>query len=182
MRTIQDLRKLAELNLCDECFLKYKALIEPNIREWLIKPLSDWRTVESHITQMVMKINGVFKGDSNFIALDEGDDEKFADEVDAEAFRRIKKWSFKRKIDFLNKKGILQDASHRLLDGVRKVRNTIHEEYFELSERDLTLFYVASAIASQIYMVTMFPMARISQNYISNAEKTAEYWLLKINK
>jgi len=183
MRTIQDLRKLAELNLCSDCFLKYKALIEPNVKQWLFKPLSDWRTVESYVTQMVMKIKGVFKGELIFISLDEGDDEKYADEVDAKAFRKIKKWSFKRKIDFLHKNGILQDSSHRFLDKVREVRNTIHDEFVELSEKDLTLFYMASAITSQIYMATMYsPKMNISPNLISNAEKIAEQLLLKIAK
>ncbi len=168
------------MNLCSECFLKYKALIEPNVKEWLFKPLSDWRTVESYVTQMVMKNKGVFKGESIFISLDEGDDEKYADAVDAKAFRKIKKWSFKQKIDFLHNKGILPDATHKFLDAVREVRNTIHDEFSELSEKDLALFYMASAITSQIYMATMYPMAKVTSDFVANAEKVAEHWLLKI--
>lgn len=180
MRNIQDLRKLAELNLCSECFLKYKALIEPNVKEWLFKPLSDWRTVESYVTQMVMKLKGIFKGDSIFISLDEGDDEKYTDEVNAKAFRKIKRWGFKQKIDFLHDEGILLDSTHRFLDKVREVRNTIHDEYAELSEKDLALFYMASAITSQIYMATMYPMASVTSNFVANAEKVAEQLLLNI--
>lgn len=60
MRTIKDLRKLAELNFCDRCFQEYKALIEPTIEGWLLVPLADWRQIDSEITQMVMKNEKVF--------------------------------------------------------------------------------------------------------------------------
>ena len=183
MRTIQDLRKVAELNLCNDCFLKYKAVIEPTIKQWLFKPLSDWRVVESYATQMAMKIKGVFKGQLIFLSLDEGDDEKYADEVDAKAFRKIKKWNLKQKIDFLHKNGVLQDSSYRFLNKVREVRNRIHDEFAELSEQDFTLFYMASAITSQIYMATMHNLGEnTSTNLKSNAEKVAEQLLLKIAK
>jgi hypothetical protein len=62
----------SELNLCEVCFREYKALIEPT-KSWLFKPLSDWRTVESHVTQMTMKFKGVFKCRLSIISLDEGE-------------------------------------------------------------------------------------------------------------
>lgn len=86
MRTIEGLRKLAELNLCGDCFQKYKMLIEPSIKNWLSKPISKWREAESYITQMVMKTKGVFKGKTTIISFDESEEEKVADEVDVKAF------------------------------------------------------------------------------------------------
>lgn len=159
-------------------------LIEPSIKNWLSKPISDWREAESYITQMVMKTKGVFKGKTTIISFDESEEEKVADEVDVKAFKKIKYSSFKWKIVFLHKKGILGDSSYRLLDKAREVRNTIHDEPIiaELSEQDYTLFYVASAISSQIWSATMIDWEEdISANLKSNAEKVAEQWLSRIN-
>lgn len=184
MRNIEGLRKLAELNLCGDCFQKYKMLIEPSIKNWLSKPISDWREAESYITQMVMKTKGVFKGKTTIISFDESEEEKVADEVDVKAFRKIKYWKFKWKINFLHEKGILGDSSYKLLDKAREVRNTIHDEPIiaELSEQDYTLFYIASAISSQIWSATMIDWEEdISVNLKSNAEKVAEQWLSRIN-
>jgi len=184
MKTIEDLRKLAELNLCKNCFQKYKAMIEPSMRNWLSEPLSDRREVESYITQIVMKTKGIFIGDTIIISFEEGEEEKVADEVDVKAFKKTKKWSFKRKIDYLYEKGILENCSYRLLDRARKVRNKIHGEPIttELSEQDYSLFYVTSVIASQIWSAKMHGWKEdISTNLKSNAEKIAKQWLSKIN-
>jgi hypothetical protein len=184
MRTIESLRKVAELNLCEDCFQKYKMVIEPSIKSWLSKPISDWREAESYITQIVMKTKGVFKGKRTIISFDESEEKKVADEVDVNTFRNIKYWKFKWKIDFLHKKGILGDSSYRLLDKAREVRNTIHDEPIiaELSEQDYTLFYIASAISSQIWSATMIDWGEdISANLKSNAEKVAKQWLSRIN-
>jgi len=183
MRTIEALRKFAELNLCKDCFWKYKALIEPTIKIWLSQPLSDWRQAESQITQMVMKTKGVFKGKTIIISLDKGDEDKCANQLDVKAFRRIEKWGFKQKIDCLHENGILQDSSYRLLDRAREVRNKIHVEpvVAELSEQDYILFSMASAITSQIWSAMMQGWEEnISANIRSNAEKVAEQWLSRI--
>jgi len=182
MKTIEDLRKVAELNLCGSCFQKYKTLIEPTIRDWLSKPLGDWSVVESQVTQMVMKNEGVFKGKTIFISLDAGSNEKYSDEVDVKAFQKIEKWNFKRKIDYLHKNGILEDSSYRFLDKARKVRNRIHNEFAQFSEQDRTLFYIANMVTYQIWSATMVDWEEgISTNFKSNAEKVAEECLLKLN-
>jgi hypothetical protein len=185
MVTIEYLRSLAELNLCDNCFQKYKALIEPTIKNWLAKPLSDWRQVESYVTQMAMKAKGVFKGKMWVISLNKGEEEKVADYVNVKAFREIEKWGFKRKIDYLHSKGILQDSAYSLMDMARLIRNTIHEDPLiaELSEQDYALFSVASAIASQIWSALMIDWGvAISSNIRSNAEKVAEQWLNQLKR
>jgi hypothetical protein len=174
MKTIEDLRKMAKLNLCESCFQKYKMLIEPTIRDWLLKPLSDWREVESQITQIVMKTKGVFKGKIVFIHLDEDSNDEYSDEVDVKAFHKIKKWSFKRKIDFLHENGILQDSSYKLLDKAREVRNRIHDEFAQFSEQDRTLFYIANIVIFQIWYATMYDLGEdMATNLKSNAERIA---------
>lgn len=179
--SLKNLRKIAELNLCEDCYEKYKALLEPTIEKWLFNPLRDWRDVESCITRMVMKSKGVFKSDLIFISIDE-DSNKFANEVDVKTFREIKKWAFKRKIDYLKKEGILGDSSYNFLDRVRKIRNRIHELFNEFSEQDLALFSLAREVTFQIYNATMFNLGdAMSKNIKSNAEKVAKHWLSKIN-
>jgi len=180
--SIKSLRKMAELNLCKDCYEKYKALLEPTIEKWLFNPLSDWRDVESCITRMVMKLEGVFKSDIIFISINENSN-KFADKVDVKAFRGIKKWSFKKKIDYLKKHGILAESSYNLLDRVREVRNKIHDIFSEFSQQDLALFSLARGITYQIYDATILSFGdTMSKNMKSNAEKVAEYWLSKINE
>jgi hypothetical protein len=181
MKTIEDLRRFAELNLCKDCFYKYKALIEPTIENWLSKPLSDWRQTESYVTQVVMKTRGVFKGKKIPISFDKGEEEKIANEVDVKAFREIEMWRFRQKIDYLYKNRILGDFSYRLLNKARKVRNRIHDEPIitEFSQQDYTLFNMASIVASQLWNATMIDWGKdISINLKSNAEKVAEQWLL----
>ncbi len=71
MNTIEDLGNVAELNLCKSCFQKYKMIIEPTIRDWLSKPLEDWRDIESDINEMVMITKGVFKDEIKFLYIAE---------------------------------------------------------------------------------------------------------------
>jgi hypothetical protein len=181
MITTEYLRNLAELNLCENCFQKYKALIEPTIKNWLAKPLSDWRQAEAYVTQIAMKTKGVFKGKTWVISFNKGEEEKVADYIDVKAFRRIEKiMGFKDKIDYLHKNEILQDSSYSLLDKAREARNKIHAEPIlaELSEEDYTLFSMASWIASQIWSAIRFDWEdEIVTNIKSNTEKVAEQWL-----
>lgn len=181
--SIKKLRKIAELNLCENCYGTYKAILEPTIKQWLFKPLNDWRQVESDITQMVMKLKGVFKTDKIFLSLDEDSNEKYANEVDVKTFRKISYgWGFKKKIQYLKKKGVLQDSSYNLLYRVNQIRNRIHDPFKEFSEQDFALFYWASAITRQIHSATVFSkLEHISENLKSNAENLAQQLLSRIN-
>jgi hypothetical protein len=179
MKTIEDLGKFAELNLCRDCFLKYKELIEPKIKIWLSQPLSDWRQAERQITQIVMKTKGVFKDKMVWvISFDESEEEEVADYVDVKAFREIeKKWGIKRKIDYLHEKGIVGDSSFKLLHEARETRNKIHIDA-GFSEEDYVLFSIASLITSQIMSAITFDWEEeIITNTKFNTEKVAEQWL-----
>ena len=174
---INKLRGIAKLNFCKECYAKYTAFIEPNIRP-LSQPLPDWRGAESTLTQLVMKHKGVFKGDVIFIAIDNDMDEKWPGQVDVIAFKEIKKWSLKRKLDYLRRHGILQNASYAFLNKVREIRNKIHEEFYDFSEEDMTLFRYARFITDQISGAILYDMPEtFSATMTSNAEKMAEQLL-----
>ena len=44
---LEKLRKLAEFNLCKDCYEKYEALIEPSFKEILSSPLAGWPETEA---------------------------------------------------------------------------------------------------------------------------------------
>jgi hypothetical protein len=167
------------LNLCKDCFWKYKAIIEPSIKRYLSQPLSDFRQAESQITQIVMKTKGVFKGKTWVLSFNKGEEEKVDAYVDVKAFRKVEKMGFKDKIDYLHKSGILQDFSYSIVDKARKARNKIHIEPIlaELSEEDYALFSMANWITSQIWSAIRFDWEeKIITNIKSNTEKVAEQW------
>jgi hypothetical protein len=183
MTTLQQLRKLAELNFCSDCFQKYIALIEPTIKEWVSKPLSDWREAETWITQLTMRAKGAFKrNDEGILSLNEDEFEAYPDLVDAKKYRKVKKWNLKRKLDYLHKQGVLGDCSYKFLDAIRKIRNrTIHEELTEFSDQDLAMFHMANVIASQLFFIDLPTLPEdIISNIKVNVEKTALQLLLKI--
>jgi hypothetical protein len=173
---------MAELNLCDSCFQKYKAFLEPTIQSTiqslLLRPLADWIETESEITQMVMKNKGIFKGEIIVISLG-NEESEVADMVnDVKAFRKIKKWRIKDKIDYLHDTGILQDSSYSLLNKARETRNRLHD-LIAFSEQDYALFHVAFIITHQIWNATMIDQKDISIRLKNDAEKNAKQWLEK---
>ena len=184
MRTIEDLRKLAELNFCERCFQEYKAFIEPTIQSTiqslLLVPLADWVQTESEITQIVMKHKGVFKGTAIVLTLGK-DENASASMVDVASFKRIKRWTFKQKIDYLRSNGILQEFSYQLLDKARETRNRFHD-LIAFSEQDYDLFHLAFIVTYQIWTATMLEQNEISIRLKSDAEENAKQWLQKINE
>jgi len=181
MVTIEYLRQLAELNLCQNCFGKYKAIIEPNINRYLSQPLSDFRRAELQITQIVMTTKGVFKHkDIHVLSFDKGEEEEVSDYIDVKTFRKIEKIGFKDKIDYLHENGILQDSSYSILDKAREARNKIHAgpDVTEFSKEDHVLFSKANWISSEILHAITFDLEEdIMTNIKSNTEKAAEHWL-----
>lgn len=179
--TIEQLRRLAELNLCPDCFRRYKIIIEPSIVLYLSQPLYDWRIAESQITQVVMKTKGIFKSDITVLLIDEGDEEDVSSEVDVKEFRKIEKMSFKSKIKYLHDNGIIQNSSYIILDKARGARNKIHAEpnLVELSSEDYALFSMASWISNTIWISVLDRSEKIATQIRSNTEKAAELWLKK---
>lgn len=177
--TIANLRKLAELNFGPECYKKYLALIEPGIKSIIENYFSGWKNLESTINQMVMKHKGIFKTDLIVISIDSKADEQY---VDTKAFNKIKNQSFKQKIDYLRKNEILGDSSYKLLDLLREKRNKIHEPGVNFSEQELAEFSYAHSIVWFILipMISHSPQKRDLNYMKENAEKSAKYFLSKI--
>lgn len=181
--TIEDIRKLAELNMTPECYRTYLAIIEPNIKSIIPNYLRDWQNVEGYVTMIVMRHMGIFKTSFSFISIDDDAEERYGEQLDVTKFRKIKKWTFKQKIEYLSKEGILKENSYKLLDKLREKRNQIHEMGTVFSEKDLREFSMAHSIIFYIH-TTQEPtsMSKEEQNRIRNlAEKWAEESLKVVN-
>lgn len=149
--TIDDIRKLAELNLTPECYGTYLAIIEPNIRAIIPNYLKDWQNVEGYITMITMRRMGIFKTRTSFISIDDDAEEKYGDMLDITKFREVKKWNFKQKIEYLRNEDVLRGHSYKLLDMLRGKRNKIHEMGTVFSDKDLREFSMAYSIVFYIY-------------------------------
>lgn len=179
--TIEDIRKLAELNMTPECYKTYLAIIEPNIKAIIPNYFKDWQNVEGYVTMIVMRHMGIFKTSFSFISIDDDAEEKYGDQLDVTKFRKIKKWTFKQKIEYLNKEGILKDNSYKLLDKLREKRNRIHEMDAVFSEKELHEFSMAHSVIFYIQL-TQQPISIEEQNKMQNlAEKLAEDALKIVN-
>lgn len=139
--------------------------------------------MESNITQMVMIHQGVFKTDIIFISTGKWDD-KIHEDVDKDLFYKIKKWGFKRKIDYLKKMLILPESCYTLIDKARERRNLIHEDplVFEFTDNDLELFSQAYAVSDNLLqaMRTKFP-EDVKQGMIYRCETSSQRYLTKHN-
>jgi len=178
-RTLEHLRRDVKLNLCDKCYQVYIGFIEPGIRELIVKRLDDWRSTESSITQMVMKHKGVFKTDMIFVSIGKWDD-KYHEDVHKELFFKIKKWGFKRKIEYLKKEHILPEPCFTLLDKARDRRNLIHEHplVYRFTDEDLELFSQAHNVSANLLLVmrAKFP-ENVKQSIISRCETSSQRYL-----
>jgi hypothetical protein len=184
LTTIDGLRKLAELNLCPKCFQKYKMLIEPTVSNYLIAPLQEWRRAEMYITQVTMRMAGAYTSDISVIpsTTDSEDMGDFSNLVNEKTYRKVKRWSFKNKIDYLYEKGFLDEASYSFLIHAKNIRNRIHDEFAQFSKNDLMMLERAQVLASQFFYVTITSNdAKISESIKENAELIAKELLNNFN-
>jgi len=79
--TIEDIRKLAELNLTPECYKIYLQIIEPNVKSLIPDYLRDWQNVESFVNMTVMRQMGIFKTNLTFLSIDDVAEEKYGDQL-----------------------------------------------------------------------------------------------------
>lgn len=161
--SVRRLRRIAELNLCKKCYIKYMQVIEPTVKIFVAEPLRVSGRMEHSVTQMVRKIEGVFKVKAltDTILISIGDDEKLpedmSEKIDLEVFRKIGKWGFERKIKCLRKHGILGVHSYALVDRARRIRNKLHHYDYKFTEQELTLFSHAAAMVSRLHWAVMYP-------------------------
>lgn len=159
----------------EKCFEKYLSIIEPSIKQIIRKYFGGWNSIESDITQILMRVNGVYKTSTSVIFDKNDDRNKFKDSVDLEKYKKFEKLTFKRKIDFLLKKKTIGKNTHRLLDFLRKKRNKIHDFDGFISDEDRRWFAVGLSVISNVYYgVASSNQKSNERNGLSdNAEKIA---------
>jgi len=174
--TIANLRKLAELNFGPKCYEKYLALIEPSIKSIIENYFSGWKSVESTITQLVMRHKGVYKTNTSYTSIDPEELEKYSHLLDVKTFKEIDKWNLKQKIDYLHENSILGNSTFKFFDLLRKKRNTVlHDIEKKFSEQDLEVFAYASSIASWLHIAFMSTASsKIKTKIMSDTEYSAE--------
>jgi len=179
--SIEELRKLAELNLCDKCKPVYSSLIEPGVVQITRSYFNDWKNIEWRITSMVMKLEGVYKTGQIIIVLEPKEAKKYNHEVDYEKFKKIERYGFKEKINYLKKKGILKEHSYKLLDLVRARRNKIHKPFSQFSGTDFIAFSCGAHIVDNIWLSLFGKFnEKMNKQLLIGAEKQAKVYYSKI--
>jgi hypothetical protein len=149
---VEDLRKKAELHLCDDCYREYESMLEPTIKDLILRPMQNWRAIELYLEILVMKCEGVFKDETIIImSFGEKSNKSFEELFHKEDYRKIKFWNTKKKIDYLHDRKVIGEYTYRLLDRARKIRNRIHDAFDHYSEQDLELIDNTSKILENIF-------------------------------
>jgi len=183
---IEHLRQIAELNLSTDCYKSYLALIEPGIRGIIQNYLRSWQDIESVVTRMVMVHKNIYKTDLQFISLSDDTIEKYGDQVNVDGFNKVKfGMSFKDKINYLQKVGLLQSQSYTLLDLLNKRRNKIHEIGEVFTQRDLNIFAGAHSVVFYILMTitkTGFGSQEKNEQIMNHTENWSRGLISEIEK
>ena len=163
----EKLKKLAELNFCEDCYSKYLALIHGEIEYLLSEPISDWRQTEENINILWIKAKGLYVANSTIFSPCEN------------AFTKARNETVKNKLKDLNDKGLINDYTHDFLNKVRKRRNKIHPP-LKFSKQDYNLFREAKTLTDTMLMPIMFDLKDDRwKNLLANIEKHAKQLLEK---
>ena len=164
----EKLKKMAELNFCENCYHKYLVLIHGEIEYLLSEPISDWRQTETNINIIWIKAKGLFNvvKPTGFSAPDD-------------AFKKAKNESVYDKLKFLKEKGIIKNSTYKFLDKVRKRRNKVHPPS-KFSKQDYSLFQEAKALTDTMFLPIIHDLKDDRwKNVLANVEKRAKLLLEK---
>jgi len=183
--SLEILRSVAKLNLCERCFQIYLTLIEPTAKEFLLVPLSDWGEIESNISWMALKSKGVFKKEKTLVLeLDEDESgEGLSEVVDVEALREIQKMGVMKKASYLHKQGILKASSFKLLIKLSKIRNKLHKYAYRFTEKEFELFSHAKPLFTSLGFAVLWTRDQNRLNQIiEGVDKQAEKLISQIEE
>lgn len=178
---VADLREMARINLPEDCYKEYLAVIEPGVEGMLKEYLKGWQGIETNLTNAVMRHAGVYKTDLTIFDLDKGEYEKYADRIDIEKYDEYSRYSLKAIIDILLEQTVIDPETHKLFHHLRKIRNQrFHSSYGELTEQDRIDFEYGSSIAHYIYLTTSKESLRDStREYFKKAIQNSVKFMLE---
>ena len=162
----EKLKKLAELNFCEDCYSKYLDLIHGEIEYLLSEPISDWRQTENNINVLWIKAKGLYDVKKSLM---------FSPHQNA--FKKAREESVKKKLDDLKEKGIIKEYTHNFLQAVRRRRNKVHPPS-TFSKQDYILFREAKALTDALFPVIIFDLKDPWKKQLDYVEKRAK-WLLE---
>jgi len=166
----ENMRKMAELNFCENCYQTYLALFHGRIEYLLSEPISDWRQVEADITLMTVKAKGAYK---------KTDPDLFS--PNEKAFEKIQKEKLWKKLKILKEAGVFGDNLCRFLDEVGKIRNKIHPPN-KFSKQDYILFREANALTSTMLAPVLHDLKDdVWNRVLLGVENRAKWLLSKLN-
>ena len=164
----EKLKKLAELNFCEDCYSKYLVLIHGEIEYLLSEPISDWRQTEENINVLWIKAKGLYDTKSPIFSPYEN------------AFPKARGENLGKKLNFLKEKGILHDYAYEYLNQVRMRRNKIHQSS-KFSKQDYLLFREAQALTDLMIPPIIFDLKDpIWKGQLDYIEKHAKRLLEKV--
>lgn len=163
----EKLKKLAELNFCEDCYPKYLELIHPTIEYLLSEPISDWRDVEQNINRLWIKAKGFYKINSGIFSPCQNAFEKAYNET---AYNKLK---------FLKDNGVIKEYTYEFLNKVRKRRNNVHPPN-KFSEQDYFLFQEARRMTDAMLPIIIHDLNYAPwKSHLANIEKNAKQLLEK---
>jgi len=161
----EKLKKMAELNFCEDCYRKYLDLIYGEIEYLLSEPLSDWRQTEHNIDVFWIKAKGLYDIKSSMFSPNEN------------AFQKAKDEKLWKKLKFLRDNGIINNYTYKFLDEVSKRRNKIHS-LSKFSKEDYILFREAKALTDIMHPIIIFDLKDPWKKQLDYVENRAK-WLLE---
>jgi len=165
----EKLKKMAELNFCEDCYSKYLALIHPEIEYLLSEPISDWRQTEENLNILWIKSKGLYDVVNSTIF-----------SPHEKAFQKAREEKLWKKLKFLKKNEIVNDFTYKFLDKVSKRRNKIHSPS-KFSQQDYALFREAKALTDVMILPIVHDLKDDRwKNLLANVEKRAKQLLEKI--
>lgn len=97
--TLDQLRRLVELNMDKKHYEVYLQLIEPNIKSILKDYLKGWQDLETLVTRITLRAKGAYKNNTEVILSDNDDTSKYSDYLEASIYNQVKIMKFKKKLN-----------------------------------------------------------------------------------
>lgn len=141
MHTLDELKLIAEMNLCDNCRKLYAALIEPTVKAMVSEFFHDWQGVEANVRFILAYNSGAFK--KRPYPFDIGKEESlepFAADIDLEVYNGIRELKFSEMVYELQLRGIIKENLHGLLMEIARRRNKLDRHKVAIPEIDRILF------------------------------------------
>ncbi|NOJ27662.1 MAG: hypothetical protein DA330_06595 [Nitrososphaera sp.] len=156
--TLENIRNLAKLNLKDDCFQVYLAIIEPNIKSMMESYFKDWQGIEVYVRLLYLIYNGVYRKIPGpyIVDIEKGETpEMFRENItDMTLFKKLYWRSFSRMLRELYEEKAIGPNLYELLSILNRRRNQIHRYGIGLTDYDRLNFHTANSLLFYFVFMT----------------------------